>query len=65
MAKETIYQDAKVTCTCGETFTTQSVLKEIAVEVCSKCHPAYTGQQTRTKQKGKIDKFNQKYGFNK
>lgn len=65
MAKEKVYQEAKVICNCGETFTTQSTLKEINVEVCSKCHPAFTGQQTRVAQKGKIEKFNQKYGLNK
>lgn len=63
MAKDTIYTDAKVICTCGETFMTKSTLKEIQVESCSKCHPAFTGQQQRTAQKGKIEKFNQKYGL--
>ena len=39
------YQEATVTCNCGNTFVTGSVKKDIHVEICSKCHPFYTGQQ--------------------
>ena len=57
--------EATVTCACGETFTVKSTKKEINVEVCSKCHPFYTGKQTRASKTGRVEKFNQKYGLNK
>ncbi len=59
------YKETKVTCACGETFTVQSTKDEINVEVCSKCHPFYTGTQSRTSHTGRVDKFNKKYGFDK
>lgn len=67
MAKEgnVVYKDAKVICACGETFTTKSTKDEIHVEVCSKCHPFYTGKQSRASKAGNVEKFNAKYGFNK
>ena len=55
--------EATVTCACGETFTVQSTKKEINVEVCSKCHPFYTGKQSRASNTGRVEKFNQKYGL--
>lgn len=58
------YKDATVTCACGEKFQTKSTKEEIVVEVCSKCHPFYTGKQSRTSRAGRVDKFNKKYGFN-
>ena len=57
------YKEAKVTCACGETFTTRSTKEDIVVEVCSKCHPFYTGKQGRASRAGSVDKFNKKYGF--
>ncbi len=57
------YQETKVTCACGETFMTRSNKDEINVEVCSKCHPFYTGKQNRASKTGRVEKFNQKYGF--
>lgn len=57
------YKEATVTCACGETFKTQSTKDEIIVEVCSKCHPFYTGKQSRASRAGRVDKFNKKYGF--
>lgn len=57
------YKEAKVVCACGETFTVRSDKAEINVEVCSKCHPFYTGKQNRTSKTGRVDKFNKKYGF--
>ena len=56
------YNQAVVTCNCGNTFTTGSTKKEIHVEICSACHPFYTGQQKATQVRGRIDKFNKKYG---
>jgi len=55
------YQETKVTCGCGETFTTQSTLKEIHVEVCSACHPFYTGKQKFVDTAGRVEKFRQRY----
>ena len=57
------YKEATVTCACGETFKTKSTKEEIVVEVCSKCHPFYTGKQSRASRAGRVDKFNKKYGF--
>lgn len=57
------YYQAKVTCNCGNTFITGSTKEEIRVEVCSKCHPFYTGMQKATRADGRIDKFNKKYGM--
>lgn len=57
------YMDSKVTCACGNTFTVQSNRNEIHVEVCNKCHPAYTGKSNQSgKRAGNIEKFNKKYG---
>jgi large subunit ribosomal protein L31 len=54
-----------VTCNCGNTFTVGSTKKEIHVEICSKCHPFYTGQQKAAKARGRIEKFNKKYNLGK
>jgi large subunit ribosomal protein L31 len=59
------YEDAVVKCACGNTFVTGSTKKEIHVEVCSKCHPFYTGQQKLIDSGGRIDRFNKRYGRNK
>ncbi len=54
----TYYYDAKVTCACGNTWTTGSTKKEIKTEVCSKCHPFFTGQQQRLLDiEGQVDRF--------
>jgi large subunit ribosomal protein L31 len=55
------YQDATVTCGCGNTFQTRSTKPKIAVEVCSKCHPFYTGAQKFVDAAGRVDKFNKKF----
>lgn len=57
----TFYPDAKVTCSCGNTWTTGSTKKEIRTEVCSKCHPFFTGQQQRIIDiEGQVDRFYKK-----
>lgn len=56
------YYQATVTCNCGNTFVTGSTKPELHVEVCSKCHSFYTGQQKSVRADGRIDKFNKKYG---
>jgi len=55
------YQDCTVTCSCGETFQTRSTLSEIKVEVCSACHPFYTGKQKLVDTAGRVERFNKKY----
>lgn len=57
------YHEAKVTCVCGETFTTRSTRKELKVEICSKCHPFYTGSQRTVETGGRAEKFRKKYGM--
>jgi large subunit ribosomal protein L31 len=59
------YYQATVTCNCGNTFTVGSTKPEIHVEICSKCHPFYTGQQKATAARGRIEQFNRKYGLGK
>ncbi len=56
------YFEAKVTCGCGNTFMTGSTKKELRVDVCSKCHPFFTGRQRDVKLGGRIEKFNKRYG---
>ncbi len=58
------YSDVQVTCSCGETFTTRSTLgsKSLSIEVCSKCHPFFTGKQKVADSGGRVDKFRKKYG---
>ena len=51
------YTDCVVTCACGNSFTTISTLNEIKVEICSLCHPFYTGTQKFVDTEGRIDKF--------
>ena len=54
------FPEAKVSCGCGHTFTTGSTLPTISVEVCSACHPLFTGQQKFLDTAGRGDKFNQR-----
>lgn len=61
--KESIYQTSTVTCVCGNTFETKSTNDKIHTEVCSKCHPFYTGQSTLQSKTGRAERFNQKYGI--
>lgn len=56
------YTDAKVICSCGETFTTRSTKDELHVELCSKCHPFYTGTQKLVDSGGRVQRFSDKFG---
>ncbi len=58
------YGPAVVVCACGERFETRSTKSEIHVEVCSKCHPFFTGQQKYIDTAGRVQKFREKYGLN-
>ncbi len=56
------YKDLAVKCSCGSTFTTRSTMgKPLTVEVCSACHPFYTGKQKILDTAGRVEKFRQKY----
>lgn len=55
------YGEAKVTCACGNSFMSGSVNPELRVDVCSKCHPFFTGQQRNLAARGRIEKFNKRY----
>lgn len=57
------YQDVVVTCSCGNKFTTKSTLSKEAlhIEVCSLCHPFYSGKQKLVDSAGRVDKFRKKY----
>ena len=58
------YKDVKVSCSCGSVFTTRSTLDKdsLSLEVCSACHPFYTGTQKMVDTAGRVDRFRQKYG---
>ena len=57
------YVECKVTCGCGETFMTRSTKPEIKVEICSACHPFYTGRQKFVDTAGRVEKFLRRYGM--
>ncbi|MHB1515841.1 MAG: 50S ribosomal protein L31 [Acidiferrobacteraceae bacterium] len=58
------YREIKVQCACGNTFATRSTLDhDLAVEICSACHPFYTGKQKIVDSTGRVEKFRQKYGL--
>jgi large subunit ribosomal protein L31 len=55
------YEDAVVTCSCGNKFTTGSTKKELRVEVCSNCHPFFTGERRMMDIAGRVERFNKRY----
>ena len=60
------YEETTITCACGNVIHTRSTKKDIKVEICSKCHPFYTGNQKNLNDAGgRVEKFNKKYGINK
>lgn len=56
------YVEAKVVCACGNTFQTRSTKPAINVEICSSCHPFFTGKQKFVDSEGRVERFNRKYG---
>ena len=57
------YDEIEVTCSCGSTFKTRSTnVKPLHIEVCSSCHPFYTGKQKIVDTAGRVERFNKKYG---
>jgi large subunit ribosomal protein L31 len=60
------YGDIRVTCSCGSIITTRSTAgKDLNIEVCSQCHPFYTGKQKIVDSGGRVDKFRRRYGKSK
>ena len=57
------YKECKVTCACGNSFTTLSDKEEMRVDICSECHPFFTGQQKFANRGGRVEKFKNKYGL--
>ena len=60
-----VYVEARVICACGETFLTRSTKKEIRVEICSKCHPYFTGKQKLLDTAGRVERFQRRYSKKK
>ncbi|NTV91422.1 MAG: 50S ribosomal protein L31 [Clostridiales bacterium] len=57
------YGEAVVKCACGETFTTGSTKPNLHIEICSKCHPFFTGKQKLIDTGGRVEKFKKKFGI--
>ena len=57
------YGESLVRCACGETFKTGSTTEELSVEICSKCHPFFTGKQKLIDSGGRVDRFKKRYGL--
>jgi large subunit ribosomal protein L31 len=55
------YTEAKVICACGESFVTRATKKEIRIEICSKCHPFFTGKQKLLDTAGRVERFQKRY----
>jgi len=58
------YESVRVRCACGNTFETRSTAKDIHLDICSECHPFFTGKQKLVDTDGRIDKFKKKFGEN-
>ena len=57
------YVEATVKCACGETFKTRSTKPELRVDICSKCHPFFTGKQKLVDSAGRVDRFKKKFNL--
>ncbi len=57
----TYYKDAKVICACGNSFTVGATKKEMKVEVCSQCHPFFTGERKMMDTTGRVERFKRRY----
>ena len=58
-----LYEDSTITCACGEVIETKSTRKGIKVEICSKCHPFYTGKQKLVDTGGRVDRFKKRFNL--
>lgn len=59
------YKDAEIKCVCGNSFETRSTAGDMEVEICSSCHPFFTGKQNLVDTAGRVERFNKKYGIKK
>lgn len=59
------YKDTTITCACGNVIHTRSTKDNIRVEICSKCHPLFTGKQKLVDTSGRVDMFKKRYGIEK
>jgi large subunit ribosomal protein L31 len=59
------YKTTAVRCSCGEEFTTRSTVAELRVDICSNCHPFYTGKQKLVDTGGRVERFERRYGKRK
>ena len=59
------YQQTTITCACGNVIETGSTKKDIRVEICSKCHPFFTGKQKLVDTGGRVDRFKKRFGMDK
>ena len=59
------YETTTITCGCGNTIETRSTMKDVHVEICSACHPFYSGKQKMMDTEGRVEKFMTKYGLKK
>ena len=57
------YADAMVTCACGNSFTVGSTRKSVKIEMCSKCHPFFTGERRMIDTAGRVERFKRRYGM--
>ena len=57
------YKPAKVNCACGNSFETRSTVGDMQIEICSSCHPFFTGKQKLVDTAGRVERFNKKYGI--
>lgn len=57
------YEASKITCACGNVIETRSTVKDLNVEICSACHPFFTGKQKLVDTAGRIERFNKKYNI--
>jgi large subunit ribosomal protein L31 len=57
------FVDSVIKCACGHEIRTKSIKKEISVEICSKCHPFFTGKQKLVDSAGRVERFQKKYGL--
>lgn len=58
-----VYEEATITCACGNVIKTRSTKKNITVDVCSKCHPFYTGKQKMVDSGGRVDRFKKRFNI--
>ncbi len=59
------YKETTITCVCGNVIKTKSTVKDQQIEICSECHPFFTGKEKLVDTAGRVERFNKKYGLNK